>query len=169
MPSSEIYWRDPQKYREAALRSAARHRDRVNRGEKRWRLRTPLLQLLKRAKQRAKKIGVPCSIRVDDLFIPECCPVLGIRLVANDDMSHDASPTLDRIIPSLGYIRGNVRVISHRANRIKNDATPNELSDVARYAARETALLRWRGLDVARVGVPRPLKRRESSQLALSV
>jgi hypothetical protein len=43
-----------------------------------------------------------------------------------------ASPTLDKIIPELGYVRGNIAVISHRANRIKSDAT---LAEVLKLAA----------------------------------
>lgn len=39
--------------------------------------------------------------------------------------------SLDRIVPSLGYVPGNVAVISHRANRIKSDATADELRAVA--------------------------------------
>ena len=45
----------------------------------------------------------------------------------------DASPSIDRIIPTLGYVRGNVIVVSLKANRIKNDATPDELMEVARF------------------------------------
>ena len=38
-----------------------------------------------------------------------------------------SSPSLDRIIPSLGYVKGNIRVISFRANTLKNNATLSEL------------------------------------------
>ena len=34
-----------------------------------------------------------------------------------------AMPSIDRIIPSLGYVPGNVAVISLAANRIKSDCT----------------------------------------------
>jgi hypothetical protein len=37
------------------------------------------------------------------------------------------------MVPSLGYVPGNIRVISMRANRIKTDATADELRAVLRY------------------------------------
>jgi hypothetical protein len=46
---------------------------------------------------------------------------------------NDNAPTLDRINNSCGYVPGNVAVISWRANRIKCDATPEELRRIADY------------------------------------
>ena len=47
----------------------------------------------------------------------------------------DNSPTLDKIIPEMDYVRGNIAVMSSRANRIKNDASLAELAAVAAVAA----------------------------------
>lgn len=46
---------------------------------------------------------------------------------------HDGSPTLDRIVPEKGYVKGNVAVISHKANRIKNNGSLEELEAVVSY------------------------------------
>lgn len=54
----------------------------------------------------------------------------------------DGSPTLDRMVPSLGYVRGNVTVISAHANRIKSDASLAELRRVLRYVERGLRLVR---------------------------
>lgn len=43
------------------------------------------------------------------------------------------SPSLDRIVPALGYAPGNIHWISYRANAIKSNATPDELHKVADY------------------------------------
>jgi hypothetical protein len=40
---------------------------------------------------------------------------------------------LDRLIPELGYVKGNIAVVSTRANTLKRDATPEELMKVARF------------------------------------
>ncbi len=56
--------------------------------------------------------------------------MLGIRLEPGVANSHDASPSLDRLEPTRGYVKGNVAVISYRANRIKTDATAEELQRV---------------------------------------
>lgn len=86
--------------------------------------------MLNAARSRAKKRGVPFSITADDISIPSHCPILSLPLVQG---SGDGSPSLDRIKPELGYVPGNVIVVSNRANRIKNDATPQELYALAEF------------------------------------
>jgi hypothetical protein len=82
---------------------------------------------------------------MDDVVVPDRCPVLGIPLVVGVGVVGPNSPTLDKIIPALGYVPGNVVVISHRANSIKHNATSTELFAVARWlqqaeqAANDTA------------------------------
>lgn len=80
----------------------------------------------------AKKRGLTFDIEVSDIVIPDACPLLGIPLSHGVGHSHAASPSLDRIDPSKGYVKGNVWVISSRANAIKNDATPDELERIAK-------------------------------------
>lgn len=87
-------------------------------------------RMLSSARSRAKAKGVPFNLTADDIIIPEFCPALHVRLEHGDK---DAAPSLDRIIPSKGYVRGNVIVLSNRANRIKNDATAEELHDLAEF------------------------------------
>jgi hypothetical protein len=79
------------------------------------------------ARVRAAKSGVPCTITEDDLTIPPRCPVLGIEWGTKQWVN---SPSLDRIIPALGYVPGNVRVVSARANNLKKDASLAELEAV---------------------------------------
>lgn len=79
------------------------------------------------AKCRALRGGLPFSITPADIHIPEFCPVFGTRMERAKGKATDVSPSLDKIIPELGYVAGNVWVISHRANRLKHDATLTEL------------------------------------------
>ncbi|MBX3477667.1 MAG: hypothetical protein KF910_08670 [Brevundimonas sp.] len=88
--------------------------------QRRARTTEPSRALVDRAKQRARRKDVPYGLRRQDLVIPDHCPVLGIPLVVGGSRS-DASPSLDRIDPGGGYVPGNVRVISDRANRLKGD------------------------------------------------
>jgi hypothetical protein len=83
------------------------------------------------ARHKSKKFGLPFNIDRDDISIPEYCPLLGIKLELLKRKVDDASPSLDKIKPELGYVKGNVWVISNKANRIKNDATPDEIERVA--------------------------------------
>lgn len=87
--------------------------------------------LLHNAKARAKKLGQPCDLTLKDIVIPERCPLLGIPIKVGAGPLTGASPSLDRIRPSLGYVKGNVIVISFRANTIKSDSTPEELRLIA--------------------------------------
>jgi hypothetical protein len=91
------------------------------------------LELLTKAKQRAKNKNLPFDLVVDDIVIPEFCPILGIKLAPSKNAPSDGSPSLDRINNSLGYVKGNVHVISCRANRIKNDSSLEELKLVVKY------------------------------------
>lgn len=69
---------------------------------------------------------------LEDILVPDTCPILGISLKAGVRVT-DASPSLDRVINELGYVRGNVRVISHKANRIKSNASLHDVLAVADY------------------------------------
>lgn len=92
-------------------------------------------KMLTSAKSRASKRGIPFKLTLDDFDIPATCPVLGIEIVlgGSTNSARENAPSLDRVVPLLGYVRGNVIVISFRANRIKNDATVTELEQVAEF------------------------------------
>jgi hypothetical protein len=84
-------------------------------------------------KCRAKKAGIPFDLTADDLALPKVCPVFKVPFVLGDQR-HPNIPSVDRVVPSRGYVRGNVRVISRKANLIKQDAVDSaELRAVARY------------------------------------
>lgn len=92
------------------------------------------------AKARASSAGVPFSITADDIVIPQLCPVLGAPLIVGQSQATDWSPSLDRVMPAMGYVKGNIIVISNRANRIKNNATIPELRAVADFFERHVSL-----------------------------
>jgi hypothetical protein len=102
-----------------------------------WHKRTVEQQMLAAARSRAAQKGLPFALTLDDIVIPERCPALGIPLFKEGGRAHDGSPSLDRLVPSEGYVPGNVRVISNRANSIKRDATAAELLAVAEYVKRQ--------------------------------
>ncbi len=87
-------------------------------------------------KKRATKKGKwEFTLSIEDIpEIPEYCPILGIKIEASKVSGPlDSSPSLDRIDTTKGYIPGNVQIISNRANRIKADATAEELEKVYLY------------------------------------
>lgn len=94
-------------------------------------------RMLSAARQRAIAKGLMFDIHYDDIQIPNLCPVLKIPLIPSVDGQYsDNSPSLDRKIPYLGYTKGNVQVISMRANRLKSDATSAEIAAVLAYVQR---------------------------------
>jgi hypothetical protein len=96
----------------------------------------PKKVMLFHAKSRARRAGLPFNLTEDDIDIPTHCPVLGIPLARHlGGTASDASPSLDRIRPELGYTRGNVVVMSNRANTIKSHATSHELITVGQWLA----------------------------------
>ncbi len=85
------------------------------------------------AKHRAKARGLEFDIEVSDIVIPEICPVLGIPLSLTNGKNVGSSPSLDRIDNNKGYIKGNIQVLSWRANKIKSDATLEELKALVSF------------------------------------
>lgn len=84
-------------------------------------------------KSRCKRIGREFSIELEDILIPEKCPVFGFDLKREDRQTWMFAPSVDRIDSSKGYIKGNVTVVSRRANIIKRDATIEELEQLFNY------------------------------------
>tara|TARA_R100000951_G_C2625377_1_gene175824 strand:+ start:433 stop:936 length:504 start_codon:yes stop_codon:yes gene_type:complete len=89
--------------------------------------KTKEASMLRCARHRAKVNELPFDIEIEDIIIPSVCPLLEIPLILDLSRIGPNSPSLDRLIPSLGYVKGNVSVISHRANTLKNNASIDEL------------------------------------------
>lgn len=101
----------------------------------------PIKQTLRSIKQRAAIAGLEFDLKPSDLVIPEFCPVLGIPIIFKTKMGYglverDQRPSVDRIDNKKGYVRDNIIVVSYRANRIKSDATNQELRDIANFYGR---------------------------------
>lgn len=85
------------------------------------------MRMLISARGRSQKSNIPFSIKLEDIVIPEFCPVLGIRLDRDGGKCNDSTPSLDKFIPSKGYVRGNIAVVSWRANWIKQNSSIEEI------------------------------------------
>lgn len=98
-----------------------------------YRLTRPARDMFVNARNRARRFGLPFDIVEADIVVPEKCPVFGTYLIFGEGRWCDESPTLDKIVPEKGYVKGNIVVISWRANRIKNNASPDELRKLADF------------------------------------
>lgn len=92
-------------------------------------------RLYRSSKARAKRDGIPFNLTLDyvrSLWPADGnCPVLGFRMVL--DKERGELPSLDRFEPEKGYVPGNVRIISQRANRLKGDGYAFEFDRIAAY------------------------------------
>ena len=73
------------------------------------------------------------TLTYEDIVIPDTCPALGIPLHREDRDTWMNAPSLDRIDNAIGYVPGNVVVVSRRANLLKKDATLEELQAIAKF------------------------------------
>lgn len=102
------------------------------------RIRNFVHAMWKAAKKRAEEKDLEFNIDESDIIIPEICPILEVPLVFGTKDNYDYSPSLDRIDNTKGYIKGNVWVISKKANTMKSSATLQELykfaTNILRYS-----------------------------------
>lgn len=106
-----------------------RHRETADK----WREANFETQLYSRAKASAKPRQLEFNIEISDVVIPEFCPYLGIKLTRHvNGGRQESNASLDRIDNTKGYIKGNVQVISSKANFMKRNASIEELKTFAR-------------------------------------
>lgn len=135
--SDAYYEANRQQEIDRAKRSQNKDRNRTNQYKRDRNRKKPINIILQQARQRAKEKNVPFDLSVDDLVVPEVCPVLGIPLGVNSGHASANSISLDRIIPEKGYVKGNVAIISHKANTIKNNASVEDLEKVLSWLKHE--------------------------------
>lgn len=85
--------------------------------------------MLNRARDRAKRRGLPFSLELSDIMIGEECPCCSRSY-------SEFRPELDRIVPPLGYTKENVIVICCVCNRKKDNSTAEELTTIAEWIYR---------------------------------
>jgi len=143
--SRDWYHRNPEKARESAKKWRQENPDKVKAQKTEW-LKKPenrIGHILRQAKRRANDNGLNFDITLDDLVpLPVTCPVLGVPINYQGTGARgfvNNSPSIDRIDSSKGYVKGNVQIISWRANRIKSDATLSELEQLVQYMRERSA------------------------------
>lgn len=119
---------NPEKYKEINDRYWGRNPEKLKEVKKKWFRENFNKRLLAQAKNSSKAKGMEFNLELSDIIIPDLCPYLGIKLdveVYQGRIPNRAS--IDRIDSSKGYIKGNVQILSNLANRMKNNATKEQL------------------------------------------
>lgn len=107
------------------------------------RLNNYFVQYVRGKRSECKKKGIPFDL--DAKYLEELwtgvCPIFNIEIhKAAEGYGSHRSAHLDRFKPELGYVYGNVMWISGRANRIKYDATIEELKQIVDWMERVTTI-----------------------------
>lgn len=92
-------------------------------------------QKFRAKKANATRVGKEWTVEFGDLEFPTHCPILNIELDYFAETAQENSPSFDCVDPSKGYVKGNVVVISWRANRIKNDGSAEEHLLISEFIA----------------------------------
>jgi hypothetical protein len=103
------------------------------RSSKEWNANNKDSLILKRLKERSIQKGLDFDLTVTDINVPLKCPVFGFNLQRNHKVPLFNSPSVDRIDPTKGYTKDNVQIISQLANAMKQNATPKQLLQFARW------------------------------------
>lgn len=132
------YFKDPVRLakKNAAQREAYKLRGPIVRSDPAtWRV-----AIINALQQRAKKKGIPFDLKAEDLDVPTHCPVLGTPFLFGRGKQNMDGPSVDRVIPEIGYVKGNVQVISLRANILKSNCTdPETFRRIALYIEKTQA------------------------------
>lgn len=127
-----LYAKYPEKYRHYRKRRRVKNsKPRNRRGLKRGYDTANVL--LYNAADRARRRNIAFNLIPSDIQVPSVCPILGLTLERQLNRLSDCSPSLDRIDNNLGYVKGNVVVVSHRANRLKGDGTIEEHKKIVNF------------------------------------
>lgn len=130
--ATEYYWLNREKTLQSVRKYREDNRETIKAKGREYYRKNLVNRLLNGTKARARKWGFEHDITAEDIIIPEVCPLLNIPLQISDKRTSSGSPSVDRIDSSKGYIKGNVWVISHKANTIKSDATLQELQELTK-------------------------------------
>lgn len=91
------------------------------------------LKKFRSKKYNTERIGKEWNISFGDIVWNTHCPILGMELDYFNDFRAENSPSFDQVFPGEGYVKGNVQIISYRANRIKNDGSAEEHMKIAEW------------------------------------
>jgi len=103
------------------------------------RVQNPKRSIFASLKSKAKTRNLEFTLDIDDIIIPERCPVFNVPLIYNIGKGQSPySISIDRIDNTKGYVKGNIQVVSKKANAMKQDATQEELLQFARWVLNES-------------------------------
>lgn len=69
-----------------------------------------------------------------DIIVPDTCPICEVKMQPSNQRGGSVtSPTLDKVIPNKGYVKGNIAVICKGCNSLKGKGSASEHRRIADY------------------------------------
>jgi hypothetical protein len=101
------------------------------------------MQMAAGCHKRAAMEGLPCDITWKDIPVPAVCEVFHYILdwsVGNGAAKYN-TPSVDKLIPKLGYVKKNIRTISCEANNMKLSGNSAKHTALAEYIDTNVGLI----------------------------
>lgn len=104
------------------------YKDTIQETTKQWLGKHQEVRLFHSCKANARKRGISFELKIEDIQIPTTCVFLGIPITnIYGQGRQQTNASIDRIDSTKGYTPDNIQVISDLANRMKQEATPEQL------------------------------------------
>lgn len=134
MYQKEYYLKNKQKLLENQKKyRATQNKADILAKKRQWNTDNPIKYILNNVRSRASREGLEFNLNAEDIIIPDVCPYLKVPLtLVFGKGKQEYNMSLDRINPTLGYVKGNVQVISKKANTMKSNASQEELVTFAK-------------------------------------
>lgn len=130
--------RDKNYFRKLRLRLCPEYREEISEQKRKSRLNNYEAEIYRKCRYRAEQRGLDFNLDISDIVIPDVCPILEVPFVYGDKGDYSYPPSINRIDNSKGYVKGNIQIISMKANTMKNSANPEELykfcKNILRYS-----------------------------------
>jgi len=134
--------RSNEKYRKGAYRGTCKdcHNQKQREWHKHHQINNYFRYKCTKVKAKSKRLGIEFDLTPEYLesIWSGKCPVSGNTLIQGAEKDSKDSAELDRIIPKLGYVQGNVAFLSAKVNRLKNDATVDQLEKLLEWLKKVT-------------------------------
>ena len=106
--------------------------------------KNPAPRMYSDARERAIRRGMEFTLKSykDIPPIPKFCPIYNIPLFVKGWVGTDNSPTLDRIDNNKGYVKGNLRVMSRKANQMKSNGSFEDIEKLYFFMLNENKTIK---------------------------
>ena len=130
--------RNPEKVKSAKQQWQKANPEKANLINQQWRKKNPARWILTRARGNAKRKNLKFNLTIEDISpLPEKCPVLGIKLRQAQTPQDPNGWSIDRVNNKKGYVKGNIAIISLRANKLKSDGSLKEFKALINWLEKQ--------------------------------